>query len=158
MGGQGGGPQRPPHQLGKHNPDVSSTQRDKQHIHVISNNCAFGSRSCTATSTDVKSYSPEQACAPSVFTFMTANGHTSTILELTELRSILHVYFVHFRTSALHETLQLCFNDSFRVLQQQQQQQFLSAYLKFQHLRPSFDGDNRSSVQYTPRNIRCPRD
>jgi len=61
VGGQGCGPQRPPHQLGKHDPDVSCTLRDKQLVYAISNNCLFGSRSCTATSTDGKSYSLEQA-------------------------------------------------------------------------------------------------
>lgn len=61
------------------------------------------------------------------------------------------VDFGNYRISALLETLQLCFIDSFRV---QQQQQFLSVYLKLQHLRPSLDGDDRSSVQYIPRNIR----
>jgi len=86
VGGQGCGPQRPPHQLGKHDPDVSCTRGDKQLIYVI-NNCAFGSRSCTVTSTDGKSYSLEQASAQvhlhDIYT--TGNGHTSAILTLTKL-------------------------------------------------------------------------
>jgi len=85
---------------------------------------------------------------------MTGNCHKSEILRLTKLWITLHVDFGNYRISALHETLQLCFNDSFRV----QQQQFLSVCLKLQHMRPSLDGNNRSSVQYIPRNIRHLRD
>jgi hypothetical protein len=75
---------------------------------VISNNCAFGSRSCPSTSTDGTSHSLEQVLAE-------ANLHNiydwecscECNPEVTKLCFTLHFDFVNYKISTLYDTIQL---------------------------------------------------